>query len=81
MDVVPKENLMERAFKVADEISILAPKSVTLLKKALNDNDNERLSEKYMHEAKLGLQFYKSKDAKETIASVLEKRKPVFTGE
>jgi enoyl-CoA hydratase len=80
LDVVAKDKLMERALEVAREIKVLAPKSVTLLKKALNDNDNERLGEKYMHEAELGLQFYQSDDAKETIASVFEKRKPVFTG-
>jgi enoyl-CoA hydratase len=80
LDVVAKDKLLERALEVAGEISVLAPISLTLLKKALNDNDNERLSEKYMHEAELGLQFYHSNDFKETIVAISEKRKPVFTG-
>lgn len=80
LDVVPKEKLMERSLEVAEEISAMAPKAVALFKKAMNDNDNERLGEKYMHEAELGLTFYRSRDAQETINSILEKRKPVFTG-
>jgi enoyl-CoA hydratase len=79
LDVVPKDNLLERAIDVAREISRLAPMSVSLFKQCLNDNDNERLNEKYMHGAELGFKFHCSNDAKETIAAILEKRKPSFS--
>lgn len=78
LDVVPKEKLIDRALEVAAEISVFAPKSISLLKRAMNDNDNERLAEKYLHGLELGLEFYQSVDAKETVKAVLEKRNPVF---
>lgn len=81
LDVVANELLMEKALQVAGEISKLAPLSVTLLKKVLNYNDNERLTDKYMHDLELGIGFYGTHDAVEIITSIMEKRKPVFIGE
>jgi len=80
LDVVPKDKLIDRAMEIAQEISRFAPKSISLLKQAMNDNDNERLAEKYLHGLEVGLGFYHSAEAKETVNAVLEKRKPVFTG-
>lgn len=76
-----KEALMEKALSVAKDICKQAPVAVELFKKAMNDNDNARLKEKYLHEMELGIQnFYTSGDAKEIASALKEKRTPVFSG-
>lgn len=76
-----KEEVWEKAMAVAKEIAARAPAAVSLFKDAMNFNDDENLEGKFFHEMRLGLGgFYGSDDAKECIAAVLEKRKPVYTG-
>jgi enoyl-CoA hydratase len=77
-----RQELMDKAFKVAGEIVDKAPMAVTLFKTAMNDNDNARLREKYLHEMNLAVEhFYSSKDAREIAAAYQEKRPPIFSGE
>ena len=75
------EELMEKAMAIAKDIAAQAPVAVSLFKKAMNDNDDSRLKEKYLHEMELGLaHFYATQDANKIAAALDEKRAPVFTG-
>lgn len=77
-----QEEVYEKAMTAARKIAQKAPMAVTLFKKAMNANDNERLKEKYMDEADMGLEyFYTTPDAKELAMSMVEKRKPVYSDE
>jgi enoyl-CoA hydratase len=76
-----KEELMGKAMSIAKDICRQAPTAVELFKKAMNDNDDECLKDKYLHEMHLAIDgFYTSRDAKEIAVALKEKRAPVFTG-
>jgi len=81
LDVVPAESLMERATTAAKRIAAQSPLALAYFKEAMNHNDDERLAEKYMHEATYALKYNSSCDCKETFAAFKERRKPVFCGE
>lgn len=79
--IVPKDKLLEEATKVAKEFMANAPMALELFKKAMNDNEEEKLDAKYMHEVEFGKLFRPTKDRNEAVAAFLEKRQPQFTGE
>ena len=81
LDVVPAEELLERAEQVAKKIaSGASPLALAYFKAAMNHNDDERLVEKYLHEAEYTLRYNQSEDCKENYRAFKEKRKPVFHG-
>ena len=80
LDVVPTEQLMERAMEVAQELCNVSPLALGYAKKALNENDNARVVEKYLHEYGYTLKFSKSEDYKEAIQAMIDHRKPEYTG-
>ncbi|MGL5513162.1 MAG: enoyl-CoA hydratase/isomerase family protein [Sporomusa sp.] len=80
LDVVPRESLMDSAYKIANEIALQSPLALKYFKAAMNHNDNERLGEKYLHEADYMLQYSATEDFKETMDALFEKRKPIFKG-
>ena len=80
LDVVPTERLMERAMEVAQELCGVSPLALGYAKKALNENDDARVVEKYLHEYAYTLEFSKSEDYREAIQSMIDHRKPEYTG-
>lgn len=81
LDVVPADQLLERATQVAEKIaSGASPLALAYAKEAMNHNDNEQLVEKYLYEADYTLLYNKSEDCKENYRAFKEKRKPVFQG-
>jgi len=80
LDVVPTEKLMERAMEVAQDLCSVSPLALSYAKKALNENDEANLVGKYMHEYEYTLEFAKSSDYKEAIQSIIDHRKPEYTG-
>jgi len=80
LDVVPTEALMDRAMEVAQELCNVSPLALRYAKKALNENDNARLVEKYMNEYDYTLEFSQSEDYKEAIQSMIDHRKPDYKG-
>ena len=79
-DVVPQEQLLERATEVAKQIAAQSPLALQYFKAAMNHNDDERLVEKYFHEADYTLKYNGSEDCKETYRAFKERRSPVFHG-
>lgn len=81
LDVVPADQLLERATQVAEKIaSGASPLALAYAKEAMNHNDNEELVKKYLYEADYTLLYNKSEDCKENYRAFKEKRKPVFHG-
>jgi enoyl-CoA hydratase len=79
-DVVPVEQLYTRVDEIAEKIAEQSPLALAYFKEAMNINDNERLSEKYMFEATYTTKYNSSEDCKETFRAFKEKRKPNYQG-
>lgn len=79
-DVVPREVLLERALEIAEKLQEKSPLALSYFKAAMNENDNERLREKYMHESTYTLKYSTSQDFKETYQAFKERRKPDYVG-
>ena len=81
LELVPKSELNKTALRIAHELlERTSPLGLSLFKQAMNENDNDRLLEKFYTEKKYGRQFMLSEDFKESTAAFIEKRKPVYTG-
>ncbi len=80
LDVVPEEQLYERAMEVAKEIAVQSPIALAFMKKKLNENDDERLSEKFMNASKMTPIYNQTEDCREAYNAIKEKRKPVYHG-
>lgn len=80
LDVVPIEQLEDRANKVANDLLRNSPLVLRYAKEALNENDKELLAEKYMNEFRYTYRFAQSADFKEATQAFFEKRRPQYTG-
>lgn len=81
LDVVPVEQLLQRAAAVAEKIALGAsPLALAYFKAAMNHNDDERLVDKYFHEAGYTLKYNGSQDCRENYLAFKEKRAPAFQG-
>ena len=80
LDVVPADQLEERAMKVCKEIAKMAPLAVQYFKAAMNHNDNEQFAEKFGIEYMYSMRHCRTEDFKEAIDAFMEKRKPEFKG-
>ena len=67
LKVVSREKLDEVAMETVNEVMMQGPMALRGLKKAMRTNDDLRLVEKYMEEAKYTLEYAKTADFKETI--------------
>lgn len=78
--VVPADNLMEVAMKMARKLSEQAPLSLRLIKETVNQAADLALYEAMLIERKNFYLLFASEDQKEGMAAFREKRKPVFKG-
>jgi enoyl-CoA hydratase len=78
--VVPKEELMEAAKKLATKIASKAPLAIQCAKEAVNRSMEVGIYEGLAHESYLHAYTCATEDKKEGVAAFLEKRKPSFQG-
>ncbi|MEO9190865.1 MAG: enoyl-CoA hydratase [Acetobacteraceae bacterium] len=76
--VVPADQLVAEAIKVAEKIAALSPVAVALGKQAVNRAFETTLVEGVRHERALFLALFGTPDQREGMAAFVEKRKPVF---
>ena len=79
-EVVPQEELMERAFGLAHQIAANAPLAVKAAKYCINAEYDMEADEAIFYESGVFGHCFSTEDQKEGMAAFLEKRKPNFTG-
>lgn len=78
--VVPREQLMDSAMGMAEQICRLAPLSVKAIKRCVYEGGSMSLADGLALENDLGLQLFRTEDYTEGSAAFREKRKPKFKG-
>jgi enoyl-CoA hydratase len=78
--VVPLDNLKEEAISLAESIARNAPIAVNVAKKAVNKGISTSVKGGYRAERKGTWRCFRTKDIREGITAVFEKRKPEFKG-
>lgn len=78
--VVPYENLMEEAEKIARIIAKNGPLAVEAIKRSVIENRGKPLAEGFVREFELAMPVFMSKDAQEGPKAFKEKREPNFVG-
>ena len=76
--VVPADQLVPEAIKVAEKIAALSPVAVAVAKQAVNRAFETTLVEGVRHERALFLSLFGTPDQREGMAAFVEKRKPTF---
>ena len=76
--VVPADQLISEAMKVAERIATLSPVAVVVAKQAVNRAFETTLAEGVRHERALFLSLFGTPDQREGMAAFVEKRKPSF---
>ncbi len=76
--VLPADQLIPEALKIAERIASLSPVAVAMAKQAVNRAFETTLVEGVMHERALFLSLFGTPDQKEGMAAFVEKRKPAF---
>ncbi|WP_421992301.1 enoyl-CoA hydratase [Roseococcus sp.] len=77
--IVPLDQLMAEALKVAEKIGSLSAPSVAIAKEAVNVAFETTLGEGVRFERKIFYSLFATEDQKEGMAAFAEKRKPSFT--
>jgi enoyl-CoA hydratase len=79
--VVPHEELLERAYEIAQKIASKPPIAIRMVKIALNESATADLNTGLALEKALQAVLFSTKDKQEGTSAFLEKRKPNFIGE
>lgn len=79
-EIVPPEQLMDRAIEVANKIAENGPVAVRKIKEALIRSNGQPLEEAYRIESECAMMAMLTEDAVEGPKAFMEKRKPNFTG-
>jgi enoyl-CoA hydratase/carnithine racemase len=77
--VVPQENLLAEAEKVAMTLAALPPESIRLTKRLMKSRYGEALAATIEEEMRIFGERLSSPEAKEALSAFLEKRKPDFS--
>jgi enoyl-CoA hydratase len=78
--VVPREELLDRAFAAADAIARNAPLAVRETRRGVRELLALPLAEAYVRQEELGRPLRRTEDAREAQRAFVEKRKPTFRG-
>jgi enoyl-CoA hydratase len=78
--VVPDGTALERALEIADTIAANGPVAVRAILRTIRETEGMPEDEAFALETKLGLEVFRSDDAKEGPRAFAEKRTPVFKG-
>lgn len=79
--VVPKEQLLEKAFEIAEKIARNGPLAVTAIRKSARACIGLTEEEGMALESQISGPIFRTEDAKEGPRAFLEKRQPVYKGE
>jgi len=79
-EVLPQDELMPAALRIAQEIASKAPMAIAYAKQAANMMDLMPQRDGYRFEQNITMALSKTEDAKEARQAFLEKRKPVYKG-
>lgn len=80
-DVVPDEQLLDRAVAIAERIVCNPPRALRLTKRLLREAQHSRMSDILELSAAYQAIVHETADNREAIDAFIEKRAPVFTGE
>ena len=80
-DVVPAENLMDKAMALAEEVAANSPRALRLTKRLLREAQHGRAGDVLELSAAFQALVHETADHKEAVNALLEKRAPVFTGD
>ena len=80
-DVVPAEQLMDKAVALAEEIAANSPRALRLTKRLLREAQHGRAGDVLELSAAFQAIVHETADHKEAVNAILEQRAPVFTGD
>lgn len=80
-EVVPVDQVLDRALELANTIAEKSPSAIRLAKKGLNRVENMTLNEGYEYECTLTTEVRRSAEASEGARAFLEKRRPSYADE
>jgi len=81
LELVPRKELDAAAMRIAHELlERSSPIALSCFKQTMNDNEDDRLLEKFYHDGVYGKAFVLTDDYTETANAFLQKRKPIYTG-
>jgi enoyl-CoA hydratase/carnithine racemase len=78
--VVPADQVMDEALKLADRVAANPPRAVRLAKRLLREGQHSRLPDVLELSAAFQALAHETADHKEAVEAFLDKRPPVFTG-
>ena len=78
--VVPRTQVLESAFELAEKIAANGPIAVQAIRKSARECQGRPESEALVMEARFSAPVFKSEDAREGPRAFMEKRKPVYVG-
>jgi enoyl-CoA hydratase len=79
-ELVPAENLLDRALEIADQIAANAPLAVEATLRGVRELEGMDLTTAYRKQEEFGRPLRKTEDAREAQRAFVEKRKPRFRG-
>jgi len=79
--VVPGEQLLDAAHKLAERIAVNPPEMLRMTKKLIREGQHQRLDSLLELSAALQALAHHTRDHQEAVAALLEKRPGRFTGE
>jgi enoyl-CoA hydratase len=80
-EVVPEGQALTRALEVAEVVAANGPVAVQAILRTIRETEGLAENEAFAIESRIGMQVFRSADAKEGPRAFAEKRKPSFSGE